>query len=86
MVEPAVLAQDLAAALSGLDQVLLVEIGEDRQIRHDLADAGELGVGHGPVHGRHGDHHIDQRGVMVQRLGHGAGVPLRSLKLKAARP
>ena len=70
MIEPAIGAQDLAAALGRLDQVLLVEIAEDRQVGDDLADAGKLGVGHGAVHGRHGDHHIDERGVMVQWLGH----------------
>ncbi len=76
MVETAVGAQHLAAFLRGLDQLLLVEIGEDRQMRHDLADPGDLGVGHGAIHGRHGDHDIDEREVMVQRLGHGASPSL----------
>jgi hypothetical protein len=80
-VEPAILAQDAAASLGGLDQPFLVEIGEDGQVGDDFADAGELGVGHGPVHGRHGDHHIDEGGVMVQRLGHGGA----SLSLAEAR-
>src|SRR5581483_2230736 len=86
VVETAVGAQSFATGLGRPDQLLLIEIGEDGEIGYDLPDAAELRIGHGAVHGRHGDHRIDKCGVMVERFGHGARVPVVWLRREAAGP
>ena len=67
-VEPVILAEDVAAGLGGLDEMVQIEIGENRKLADDIADHAQLGVGDDPVDGRHGHHHIDQS-FLYRRFG-----------------
>jgi hypothetical protein len=70
--EPTIGTEDLAAGFGGLEQPVVVTVGEYRQFGDDLANAGEFVIGHGAVDGGNSNHHIDKRSVMIQRLGHGS--------------
>lgn len=73
-IEAAIGTQMLATGLGRLDQILIVKIGENRELAYDVTYSGELLVADGPINRRHGDHDIDKGFVVIDSVGHSGWV------------